>query len=205
VRESNLSTNLIDLSAHYNALLDVPWRLVLIEADYDQDLSKLPTGTGTFSNVTFDVRGLVRLNAAERLIPYEGPLNQFTNAALDIPIHAVFRRFHLLHGAEGIVPDGTVIARYVLRYADGVEREIPVQFGRDVRDWREADAGKQSADDRGIIAWRGTAGPAKQGNPLRIYLTAFDNPRPDVEVKTIDLISNLTACAPFLIALTLEP
>ena len=204
-REPNLSTNLIDLSANYNALLNVPWRLVLTEGDYDQDLSNLPTGALTPSNVLFDVRGLVRLNATDRVFPYEGARNLFSNTVNGIQVNAKFRRFHLFHGAEGTVPDGTAICRYVLHYADGSELEIPILYGRDVRDWRQLDDDSKPESDQGIVVWRGTTGTEQYRARLRLYVSTFENPRPELEVKTIDVISTVTPCAPFLIALTIEP
>jgi len=40
---------------------------------------------------------------------------------------------------------------------------------------------------------------------LRLYLTPYENPRPDLEVTSIDFVSKLTHAAPFLVALTVEP
>ncbi len=40
---------------------------------------------------------------------------------------------------------------------------------------------------------------------LRLFLSTFDNPRPDVEVPAIDFVSELTPAAPFLVAMTVEP
>lgn len=204
-RDPNAHANLIDLTAHYNALLNVPWRLILNESDYDNDLSTLPTGIVTLSNVTFDVRGMVRLNPADRTFPYEGERNFFSDAVKNIPANARFRRFHLFHGAQGSAPEGVIICHYVLRYADGSERQIPVINGRDVRDWRELDSDNKPGSDRGIVVWRGTNPPIlEQNGRLRLYLTTFENPEPEAEVKTIDIISTRTRCASFLIALTIE-
>lgn len=40
--------------------------------------------------------------------------------------------------------------------------------------------------------------------PLRLFKTAWDNPRPDAAVSHIDYVSTMTDCAPFLVALTVE-
>jgi hypothetical protein len=205
-RDANASRNLIDLSMHYNALLDVPWILLSHEAYLDNDLSNLSTGTLTLSNVLFDVRGLIRLDAITNTFFHGAIAIPYPVAVRDIQVGSKCRRIHVLHGAEDSVPDGTVICRYILHYADGSQHEIPVLYGRDVRAWWELDADINSQSDRGIVAWRGTnPAVAERGGQLRLYLSSFEIPRPDAEVKTIDLVSALTRCAPFLIALTIEP
>jgi hypothetical protein len=105
-----------------------------------------------------------------------------------------------------MVSDGTLLCRYILHYADGGRREIPVLYGRDVRDFWERDNDIKPESDRGVVVWRGS-NPAVQarGCRLRLYQRTFDNPRPEVEIKSIDLVSARPRCVPILIALTIEP
>jgi len=69
----------------------------------------------------------------------------------NIPIGRQCRRLHFLHtighssyisrGANGVreekfrVPFGVVVGHYVVHYADGEEIKIPIEHGRDVRDY----------------------------------------------------------------------
>lgn len=39
---------------------------------------------------------------------------------------------------------------------------------------------------------------------LRLFKSTFRNPRPDLEIATIDYVSTDTAAAPFLLGLTVE-
>ena len=39
---------------------------------------------------------------------------------------------------------------------------------------------------------------------LRLFKTAFLNPQPDKEIKSIDYVSGMAGSAPFMIAMTLE-
>jgi hypothetical protein len=39
---------------------------------------------------------------------------------------------------------------------------------------------------------------------LRLYLTSRENPVPDARIVSVDFVSAMSSCAPFLIALTVE-
>jgi len=92
---------------------------------------------------------------------------------------------------------GSRIGTYVLHYADAKQEEVPIVYGQDVHDWnpKTEDLGDQQG---GAIAWKGSEG-------CRVYLSTWDNPRPDVELTSFDFVSLLTKCGPFLVALTAEP
>jgi hypothetical protein len=58
---------------------------------------------------------------------------------------------------------------------------------------------------RAKVAWRGKNNiSAENGCEIRLFSEAWTNPHPDKMVATIDVVSKKTACAPFLVALTLE-
>jgi hypothetical protein len=44
----------------------------------------------------------------------------------------------------------------------------------------------------------------EQRAKLRFYIAAFDDPHPDLQVTTLDLLSRMTASAWFVIAITAE-
>ena len=50
--------------------------------------------------------------------------------------------------------------------------------------------------------WQVTKPP---GITLRLFRTTWTNPRPDLEIKTLDFISAMSKAGPFLVALTAEP
>jgi hypothetical protein len=52
------------------------------------------------------------------------------------------------------------------------------------------------------VAWQGEA---TNGNAVRIYQRSWENPSPDREVVSLEFISTMTRCAPFLLAITTEP
>jgi WD40 repeat protein len=205
-RASDASPRLLDLTPYYNALLNVPWELVPAESAYDDDLSSLPTGIVTLSGVAFDVRGLVRLATAPDPFWKGAVFIPHPTSIEGIPVANQWRRLHVLHGADRTaIADGAPICRYVLRYADGERREIPVLYGRDVRTLWQLDNDIKPGD-RGVVAWLGTnPAIARLDGRLRLYRSTFDNPRPEVPIQSIDVVSSLTQCIPFIIAITLEP
>ncbi len=131
------------------------------------------------------------------------------------------RRIHRLQVLQGafcrpIVKDGTPIGGFIWHYANGSQRETEIIYGQDVRDWWYGNVRERrpwrsarnppSESDRGRVVWTGNNPVArKAGVSLRLYLTAYENLQPDLEVTSIDLVSKMTTAAPFLVTLTVEP
>jgi hypothetical protein len=112
----------------------------------------------------------------------------------------------------GNLPDGTVVGAYVWHFSDGTTHEQPIVYGRDLRDWwfggqywfYQGDPKSQA--EHGQVAWTGSNPVAQRsGVTVRLYLTTYENPHPDLEVTSIDLVSEMTTAAPFLIAMTVGP
>ena len=109
------------------------------------------------------------------------------------------RRLHFLHSTGGSAPSGTTIGRYVVHYTDGQQQEVPIVYGQDLREWHGF-TDETDAVERGQVAWKGTDETSK----LRLYKSSWENPRPEVEVATVDFVSAMTDSSPFLIAITAE-
>ncbi len=149
----------------------------------------------------FDVRGVVQL-AGAGLQSLLG--DRYLASVVEIPICRTFARLHVLHGTGWNEPDGAKIGGYVLHYADGRQLELPILYGQDVRDWwLPADRGNSI---HATVAWTGRSPALHAGEDcfLRLFKRNWDNPRPEVEVESIDFTSTMTRCGPFLIALTVE-
>jgi hypothetical protein len=173
----------------------------------DHSLAALPQHRRDFGGVPFQVGpGYIRLRGKNR--------PELPKDANGVRVGFKFDKLHIFHGTEyGAfgdaahrfhVPDGTEIGHYRVRYADKSERVIPVVYGEDVRDAWNWDRSKPVP--RGKVAWTGRSpGATKEGVTLRLYLTAWVNPRPDDEVAEIDFASACeTAASPFCVALTAE-
>lgn len=218
-RDPATPTNLLDLTLRYTGRVHSSFEP--IDLDYGGNyLAQLPTGQVSFLGIPFDVRGVVMLR-------YEPNFNEFfkrlwhgyPERVEGIPIQLKIKRLHLLHGATWGAANGTTISSYIWHYADGSQYETPIVYGEDVRDWwkecpappwgdgflyRAGDA--QTETSRGKVAWTGTNPVAQaHGNELRLYLSTFENPKPDQVVTHLDYVSKMTSCMAFTVAITVEP
>jgi tetratricopeptide (TPR) repeat protein len=201
LRDPQTRSEFLDLSLFYNAALTRDMQDIQIRPGARNDLAALPRGVQRLGPVEFDVRGLINLSGT---FLSRSQMRRFPSAVTGIPLHRKVARLHCLHGTVWLVPHGTPVGSYRLRFADGREQVFPVIYGVDVRDWHRFPSHDSQAE-KVVVAWEG-ANPASSLNRGIVQLTrsTFENPRPDVEVTSLDFVSAMTDCAPFLIALTLD-
>jgi hypothetical protein len=200
----------VDLKPHANQKLTDPFG----SGREGNDLAGLPTGEQTFAGVKFKVgEGVVQLGS--KLLKEERP-----DKVEGIKVGRKFVKLHILHatgygngstigeeGKEGdplFVADGARIAEYVVRYEDKSAEVIPVVYGEDVRDWWYTDTSK--GVKRGKVAWKGDNELGKSfGSKVRLYLSTWENPKPEKVVVGIDYAkAGDTPAAPFCVAITAE-
>jgi uncharacterized BrkB/YihY/UPF0761 family membrane protein len=81
--------------------------------------------------------------------------------------------------------------------------EIPIIYGREVRNWHRFSGEKPSAEL--TVAWTGTNGVSAAAHScIRLYTTTWVNVAPSVEIESIDFVSSMGTVAPFLIAISME-
>ena len=102
---------------------------------------------------------------------------------------------------------GIAIGSFRVHYQNGEIREIPIRIEWDARGWWITLASPlplRSKDS--VVAWAGT-NPARYRNGwwLALSRTGWENPLPDIQIKSIDYVSAMTAAALFLIAIKAEP
>ncbi|HVV74313.1 MAG TPA: serine/threonine-protein kinase, partial [Verrucomicrobiae bacterium] len=192
-RDSHAPASCIDLSAYYNGGLDssslnreLPRQTFLTE--FPHGLQVLPGSNG----VPFDVRGVVQTDNDPAFPAIPG-------AVTNIAVLRTCRQLQFLHATQGSeVPIGTRIGTYRVHFSDGAKEEVPIIYGRDVCDWSSvSDTPPGGAGVR--VAWKDTK------TNQRVCLSTWENPRPGVEVTTLDFVSAGSRCAPFLVAVTAEP
>ena len=165
------------------------------------DLKELPRGEQELGGVKFRiVDALMQLGSrrmSKRPQRFEG-----------IRVGTTFTRLHILHGtgfADRGIEEGTEIGRYVVRYEDRTEEQIPIVYGENVRDWwRNNDLRPVSCAE---VAWIGRNAFTRRISKavmVRLYSANWDNLHPDKKVVSIDYISAMTAAAPFCVAMTVE-
>ena len=142
----------------------------------------------------------------------------FPHKVEGIAIGRRFQKLHVLHAAHkywGMTPEMVrdsqgnplPIGAYILRYADGAQHEIEIQYGRDLRHWWWGGRGDSEAEaERAKVVWVGTNATSRRYDAkIRLFLSTFENPRPEVEVVSVDFVSRKTPFAPFMVAMTVEP
>ena len=88
--------------------------------------------------------------------------------------------------------------RFQVHYADGETADVPVYAEIDLEEFRQA---TPVAVPGSQIAWTGPCGAA--GVSLVAYCRQWNNPRPQVEIKSVDFLPGAERCAtPALLALT---
>jgi len=161
-------------------------------------LAELPKGEQSLAGVTFAI--------SEQMLQLGGPLD--APAKIEgISVGRKLRRLYLLQGSQGTGaarPDGVALATYKIRYADGTQESLPVELGKDVRDWYDFDQGKPVS--RGRVVWTGSnTSSSRRGTTLRLYLGVWNNPHPEKPVATIDFTKgDEPLYAPFCLAMTAE-
>jgi serine/threonine protein kinase len=193
-RDAQAQPTMIDLSAFYNAALKGSWH----GNRPDNDLAELPMGVQGLAGTAFEVRGLVQLSGGR----WES--ENFPDQVLSIPVAQKCHRVFFLHACLwGFDPDGTVIGKYVLHFRDGGKEERPLVLGLDLLDWWKAP--ESGAGQWPQVAWSGFNGASrKEGGAVHLFKTTWENPHPENEISSIDLVSTKQTAAPFLVAITLE-
>jgi tetratricopeptide (TPR) repeat protein len=159
----------------------------------------MPGDVRKVTGVAFDLRGLVRLAGTNwvQMGHEPGP-----HSANGIPVGRPFARMHVVHSATKAETDGVAIGAYVLHYADGQQQALPIIYGEHLRERDSPAKTEMRAPNSAVVCW---SYRAQNGWTPRLYETTYENPRPEVAVKSIDFVSNLTKSAPFLVAITVEP
>jgi len=198
-RPAGINPRCLDFSKHFNATLTGQWlpTNVVISGN---DLSALPRGVQRFNGVEFDVRGLIQLSGSA----LENSGGRFPAAVRALPVGLKSRRLHFLHGAAWSALAGTSIGSYVVQFANGDLREVPILFGRNIGEWW-GPATQSTLTPAAAVAWEGdNAATRGLGLRLRIYQMTWLNPLPEEEIRAIDFKSAFDRPAPFLIAITAE-
>jgi WD40 repeat protein len=165
------------------------------ESFKDNTLDELKQGKQTLEGFKFNIgEGVVRL-------ANEKSKDKMPEKVEGIKVGAKFARLHILHATEFREAPDTVIGKYIVRYADKTTETIDIAYGQDVMDWWNYP--DTTAPTRGKVVWKGANDAAKGYNAtLWLFAHTWKNPHPNKPVASIDLVSTLTECAPFVVAMT---
>jgi len=159
----------------------------------------VPRGFQVFDHVPLQIEGMICLwgeaNATKLKIV-------FPEQILGIQVQKQFETLYVYHGSFFTSPEHTPVCAVVFRYEDGSSATNQMLYGDDILDWttngREPVAVPSSP--RSQMAWLGGSfSPAKK-RPLRLCLTAIENPQ--LTVTSIDLFSCQSQTAACIMAMT---
>ena len=195
-RPQDTDGSCVDLTVFYNSALDEPWH----NRDWaGNDLAKLTGSPALRKLPQFDLRGVIQLGGKKLNAGEPG----FLDEALGIRIDRTASVLHFLHGAAwgNATKEGTHIAVYRVRYADGQTVEIPVITKENIDEWHAGSQEDQDLPGANVVSLGANAGGAN----VRLYHFEWKNLHPQIAIESIDFVSELTDAAPFLVGLTTEP
>lgn len=194
-RDPQTRKELLNLTPFYNAGLDESW-----QGRKGNDLASLPKGVQPLAGVAFDLRGIVQLRSQS------SATTNFPQRVTGIPVRRKCQRVHFLHAAGfgTLADEGKQLGTYVVHYTTHQMRlELPIRYGLEVRNWRSL-AGEPAAPAELTAAWEGKSGAGESAQTIRLFLTTWVNVAPEVEIESIDYVSEMARPAPFLVAITVE-
>ena len=162
-----------------------------------------PRGLQTLEGVPFNIVGKIELTGlgAAR----DGRF--YPTRITAIPVGRKAARLHVLQACGYADREGTPVAQVAMNYADGERYAVPLSYGVHTRNWyvERVEATSRVTDSNTVIAWKGSCPDTDRiGVSLRLFRTAFPNPFPQKEIKTIDLVSLFSRATPVIVSVTTE-
>jgi beta-galactosidase len=161
----------------------------------NRDLRLLPVGLRKFAGVEYLVRDF-KTSPLHSCVMLAGPgvPGTLPNEVKDLPVakkadalfflHAFnrLREWQAPHQGDKTPP---VLFKYVVRYADGKTADVPVRYADGVDHWvtSKEPAGLKNA----TVAWAAPLGDGKSDEQAVVYQMQWNNPRPEAEIKSVDL------------------
>jgi hypothetical protein len=101
-------------------------------ASYGYSLSKLSRGLQMLAKVQYDLRGIVQVSSRE----FVGRQRGFPVEVKGIKVGLRCDELDFLHASRWTEENVTSIGKYLVQYAKGVTRDVPIRFAVELRDWR---------------------------------------------------------------------
>ena len=133
--------------------------------------------------------------------------NVFPKEVLDIAVNEKFDTLYVYHCTFYNSPRNTPVYDLVFRYADGESATNTILYGVDTMDFNTSGGSniKGPSGKNTKVGWIGSSFTQDGKHPLLFSLTAIKNPRPSVQVATIDLFSSKNQSAGVVFAMTAGP
>jgi len=185
--------NRLNLTSYYTESLDDN-----IHHKPGNTLSDLPKGLQNFGGIDFDIRGVIQLagHRSEEITTLVYP-PKITGIAVDMKGKSV----HFLHAsAWNIDFEPMEIGSYQINYDDGESEQIKITYRMNIWDWWS------SKNDLLLNpVWKGKNNRTTAiDQHIRLFLLTWNNPHPEKEIISIDLITNSKGPGPMIIAISIS-
>ena len=173
---------------------------------YGADFRNLPEGEQSFGGAVFFVETDSGMSGPN-ILALAGINTEAADASITgLPVNAKSAKLAFLHNAHisdrgGLGKEG-LIFHYRVNYADGSSVDIPVRNGREIGDWQ---VNRPDPIENGRIGWTQTQFKRKSAVALCLYTFIWDNPSPDKEIASIDILRDCDklAATPAIFAISL--
>ncbi|MBS1372291.1 MAG: glycoside hydrolase family 2 [Lentisphaeria bacterium] len=147
----------------------------------ENDFRMMPLGTVEAAGVTFEIIDPARNGGRSCIVLAGTDRPKFPLAVTGIRVNRRFSRLFFLHTAAW--GGETDAGRYRMNYADGKSVELPLAGNRNIGDWWNASPLPEALVG---IHRRNAA-----GYNVGTFIAEWENPRPEVEIASIDFLSPL--------------
>jgi len=159
----------------------------------------IPSGINDFNGVKFDARGIIQLASK---VSFEKSHILYPEKITGIPVNTTAKKLCFLHSSAWESAKGTGVVEIVVHYANNQSRKILIKSREEVEDWwfhTENSIFPANAE----LAWEGSNDLVKDlGFVLKLYRYTWENPLPDVEITSIDLVSTMNDTGYMLYGIT---
>ena len=192
-RDANCPQELLDLTNFYTESLDDN-----LHHKPGNTLSELPKGIVNIAGVDFDLRGVIQLagHRSKEITSQDYPASVKVD---NINISGSEICF-LNASAWNIETEKAEIGKYIVTYERGYVAEIPLVYKENIWDWWSND------NDLSLEPiWKGNNERTTAINQhIRLFLLNWENPLPELKIKSIELKSNCSGPGPLVAAITIK-
>ncbi len=155
------------------------------------NLARVPSGPQVpFEGIPFDISGTINLKS-----PTHAP--NLPERVPGLRVGRKVKKFYFLHGSGWGAGKGEKVMYYQVNYKDKTSVKVEVLDEIHMMNWWFAPVPMTGAK----LAWQGKN---EVHMPICLYLMEWINPRPQVEVETMDFLSANSGSTPFVVGVTAE-
>jgi len=165
----------------------------------ENDMRELPVGEHNFYGVLYNIIDPEKNNGKSAIVlnlSKHSDFKHFPNEVRDIEVGKKASNLYFLHAVAW--GDGQILFKYVINYGNKTKVEVPITNGTCCKDWwQPKDEALKGEEVK--VGWAGNNPVAENG--VGLYTYKWKNPYPDLEIKSIDIIS-MDKVVPLIVAIT---